>query len=531
VDDFGPLDRQRNRREVNAATALWLGYARSVATTSRPYGGQSRMSCLRFIVAVGSVAALLAGCASYKPAPLSPQESAAAIQARSLDDSRLQKFVAVALSAENRPAPRGESDEHFPWNLTTLTLAAVYYHPSLDIARSKLAEARAAVITARQIPNPSLSFEELSYAPGVPAASAWTVVPLINFLIETAGKRGYRTKEANALIEAARADLATASWQVRGRVRKALLDLWAAQNRLALLHRQLDLQNELVTLLEHRLAAGAVSALDVALERNSRNQSALHTQDVARQVVEAQSELAAALGIPLKALDGIRLSFDAFEKPEQPSPEAAPGMLKDEALLHRSDVQALLAEYAAAESRLALQVANQFPNITLSPGYAYVAGQHQYWLLPATELPIFNQNQGPIAEAKARRDEAAARFIALQTQVIAQIDAGWARYRAVQSALKASEALLADAWEREHRILRSYQAGEVDRPSLLVAEIERLSAEQSRLDTIVQSHQALGDLEDALQHPFFGPALPINSETNPRLARNDGLQEQSLAHR
>jgi len=487
------------------------------------------MSFLRVVVAFGFGAALLAGCASYTPAPLSPQETAAAIQARSLDDPRLRKFVAVALAGESKPAPWGETGEPFPWNLTTLTLAAVYYHPSLDIARSKLAEARAAVMTARQIPNPSLSFEELSYAPGLPAGSAWTVVPLINFLIETAGKRGYRTKEANALVEAARADLATASWQVRGGVRKALLDLWAAQNRLALLRKRLDLQNELVGLLEHRLAAGEVSALDVAVERNSRNQSALQLQDLTRQAVEAESELASALGIPLKALDGVRLSFDAFEKPEEPSLEAAPGNLRDEALLHRSDVQALLSEYAAAESRLALQVANQYPNITLSPGYAYVAGQHQYWLLPAAELPVFNQNQGPIAEAKARRDEAAARFIALQTQVIGQIDAGWARYRAVHHARKAAEALLADAREREHRILRSFQAGEVDRPSLLVAEIERLNAEQSRLDTIVQNHEALGALEDALQHPFFGPALPINSEINPRLAGNDGVHEKSLA--
>jgi hypothetical protein len=34
-----------------------------------------------------------------------------------------------------------------------LTLAALYYRPSLDIARAKLAEAQAGVITARQIPN------------------------------------------------------------------------------------------------------------------------------------------------------------------------------------------------------------------------------------------------------------------------------------------------------------------------------------------------------------------------------------------
>ncbi len=140
----------------------------------------------------------------YDPSAIARRSEAAEIHRRGKERDRSSRLPALA-----------------SWDLTRLTLAALYYHPNLDIARAKLAEARAGVITARQVPNPSLSFEELSYNASVATPSPWTIAPIINFLIETFGKREYRTAAAHALAEAARGDLATASWQVRGGGRAA----------------------------------------------------------------------------------------------------------------------------------------------------------------------------------------------------------------------------------------------------------------------------------------------------------------------
>jgi outer membrane protein TolC len=219
----------------------------------------------------------------------------------------------------------------------------------------------------------------------------------------------------------------------------------------------------------------------------------------------------------LAALEGVELSFAAIDQPEQPDADVRSGELRRTALVSRSDVQALLAQYAAAESALALQIANQYPNITLSPGYGYDQGQHKYILLPAADLPVFNQNQGPIAEALAGRDAAAARFTALQTEVIDTIDGATAEYQAANRALASADALLADEQDRERRTLRWFQAGEADRPTMVTAQLERIAAEQSRFDTVVQQRQALGTVEDALQHPFYGPAMPASPDTNPRV--------------
>jgi outer membrane protein, heavy metal efflux system len=474
------------------------------------------MPCARWILAT-SIGLVLMACASYKPAPISPAQNAEAIQARSLADPRLRTFIAAAGASDGRPDAADTMHSDDDWDLTTLTLAALYYHPNLDLARTQFAEARARVTTAQQVPNPSLSFEELSYRPSVSGSSAWTIAPVINFLIETFGKRGHRTREAQALMGAAHADLMTVSWEVRAGVRDALINLWAAQHRLALTQQRLDLQEQLVSLLERRFAVGAASALDVTRERTNRNQVSLALRDGERQVVLARTALAEAIGIPLAALDNVKLSFAALEQPEQPAADVGSGELRRTALINRSDVQALLAQYAAAESALALQIANQYPNVTLSAGYGYDTGQHKYMLFPAADLPVFNQNQGPIGEALARRDAVAARFTGLQTQVIDAVDGASAEYQAATRTLASADALLADEQDRERRTSRWFQAGEADRPTLLAAQLERIVAEQSRFDALVQQRQVLGAVEDALQHPFYGPAMPASPDTNPRV--------------
>src|SRR6202167_338414 len=229
-------------------------------------------------IIAAAFAMLCAGCAAYRPAPLSAVRNAQEIQARSLDDPRLRTFVAAARAGAPSRADGGVDDGAATdaqvrrnWDLATLTLAALYFHPDLDLARADIAEARAGVRTARQVPNPSLSFEDLSYTPGAPPGTAWTIAPVVNFMIETFGKREKRTAEATAMLQAARGELRSASWRVRAGVRDALIDLCAAQRRLDLLQARLDAQGQLVTLLERGLTVGETSGLELAREHADRN--------------------------------------------------------------------------------------------------------------------------------------------------------------------------------------------------------------------------------------------------------------------
>ncbi|HET8996860.1 MAG TPA: TolC family protein, partial [Acetobacteraceae bacterium] len=220
----------------------------------------------RAAIMAAGLAASLCGCAHDKPAPLSAAANAQALESRSLRDPRLLTFVQAALARHDSASSR------HAWDLARLTLAALYFHPDIPIAQARLAAAKAAELTARERPNPVLNLTNIIDQAAVPgalpaAAAAITIGPVIDFVVETAGKRAARTARARHLAEAAGWDLTTAEWQVRSRVRNALLDLWAARQRLARSRQQQALQQALVQLLQIRLSAGEASAPELDRER------------------------------------------------------------------------------------------------------------------------------------------------------------------------------------------------------------------------------------------------------------------------
>lgn len=452
----------------------------------------------------------VSGCATYHPQPISPADNARNLESRSLDDVRLRRFIAAGLSLG------GERADPVYWNLDSLTFAALYYHPDLDIARARLAAARAGVTTARQIPNPSLDLP-LTYNATTTVPSAWTVGLLVNFVVETFGKRGYRTAEARYLAEAAKDDLASATWLVRGGVRDALLQIWSGNQRLSRARERLEEEETLVRLVERLFELGQSSSLEVTRARIDRDQATLAVREAERQEAEGRAQLAKALAVPLRAFDGVTLSFGGFQGDVSLPADVAREELRTRALTTRSDVQALLAEYRAAQSALQLQVSRQFPDLRIGPGYTYDQGDRKYELALAAELPILNQNQGPIAQAAARREEAAARFSALQAQVIGDIDAASTSYRSAGEALRTADRLVAEASRRVGAVQRALEAGQLARPDLVAARVELATAELARVDAAAAQRRALSQLEDALRTPLLEAKaqLPLE-ERNPR---------------
>jgi outer membrane protein, heavy metal efflux system len=449
---------------------------------------------------------LASSCVRDQPVPLSPVVSAAALESRSLSDPRLREFV---LAATRPDAP---ADAAIRWDLASLTAAALYYHPDIALAEAKLAAARAAVITAKQTPNPVLNLTNIvgqSVVPGgIPAGAApLTIGPAIDLMVDTFGRKEARTAEAERLEQAARWDLASAAWQVRSRVRAALLALWAAERRMALTRQRLALQNQLVELLEHRQAAGEVSSLDVSRERVNRAQIILAQHDLDLAVAEAHVRLAIAIGVPDHTLDGIGLVTGVFDNPPGLGGRADSSLWRREALTRRTDIQAGLAAYAASEATLKLAVAGQYPDLSLSPGYSYQYGINQYQLNVLSTLPIFNQNQGAIAEASAKRQEAAASFIALQAQVIGEIDQSTVAYRKSTQTLASANALQADERHRAEAMEKSFAAGQADRPTLVSTQMEAAVTALANFDALLQQREALGSLEDALERPLYGPEI------------------------
>ena len=440
------------------------------------------------------------------PQPIAPEQTATAFNTRSFADENLRAFLETNHVTGEWPRRS--------WNLNALTLVALYYQPVLAEARAHWASVQAAEITAGERPNPSVSVTP-GYDSQIPGNfSPWLVTVDLDVPIETAGKRGKRIAEAGHLSEAAYWDFVAAAWQTRSQVRAALLDLYAARETESLLARQESAQSNVVHLLEGQRAAGAVSDFEVTQARVELEATQLARQDADSRRRQARIQLATALGLPLRALAGAQFSFAGLDR--------FPGQLtrpqvRRQALLNRADVRGALAGYAASQSALQLEIANQYPDIHLGPGYGWNTGSagDNEWTLGATvTLPVLNQNQGPIAEARARRAEAAAHFLTVQTAAIAQIDSALAGYRAAVQQAATARVLQESLQERLDSVRAQAAAGEMDPLAVASAEAEFNTSSQSRLGALIKAQQAFGELEDAVQSPLTLPPETLKAAQN-----------------
>lgn len=449
----------------------------------------------------------LAGCAKFQPQPLSPAQSATALEERRLDDPKLKEFLEVSLNRKIDPWPPRS------WDFSMFSLTALYYHPDLEVARARWQVAEAGKITAGQRPNPSISTPPGFIAnPG--ETNPWLYGVSFDIPIETAGKRGYRLARAGHLVKAAYFDIATAAWQVRSRLRTALLDLYLSQESAALLKRQLALQAEITQMMTTRLAHGEIPRPELTQAQVSLDQTRLSCQESERQTAENRVRLAAALGLPVSALQQVDISFAFLQRlpPKPLSPQ-----VRRQALLSRPDILAALEGYEAAQSALQLEIAKQYPDLHLGPGYKFDEGLDKWIFGLSLTIPVLNQNQGPIAEARARREETAARFTALQAGVIEELDRNLAGYLEMLRKLKTAEALEAAELTQEQVAAHNLQAGESDRLALLNAKMILNKTTLERLKTFSQAQQALGFLEDAIKSPLGASGgLPATLKTNPR---------------
>ncbi len=459
--------------------------------------------------------AAIAGCVTYKPQPLRPSETAARFEARRLDDAGLRRFVEGESGHPVKEWPPAAVD------FEQLALAALYFSPDLDVARAQLAAAEAAVVTAGERANPALAMtpEWLSNAPG--GVTPWVLSVALDVPLTTAGKRTIRIAEARNLSEAARLRLGDEAWQVRSRLRARLVELWQAGQAEALLLRQDTVAQERMRLLDARFANGEVARLEVILARRERERVALALGQAREQRAAALVRVADAIGVSAPALAGEVIDFD-FTGRLPAEEELATREVRAEALLNRPDVLAALAEYAASETALQLEVARQYPDIHLGPGYTFDKGSNQWALGVALVLPLMNRNRGPIAEAEARRREAAARFVALQARVAGEVDGALAGYRGALATLATARALLAADDAALVVADTQFSSGEADRLSLVDAEVARGAGVLGVLDAQAAAQRALGRVEDAVRRPL-APAtpLPAVSGAEPRDARED----------
>jgi len=442
--------------------------------------------------AASAISILVAGlclgaCQQFSPSPLSAASSAADFNSRSLADPGLRSYQVKAGNA-----PSGKT-----WTRRPVESAAEYFQPDVAVARAKAATALAAITTADTAPNPSLSFApELGQSEGVP--SPWGLGFSLDFPIETAGKRQLRTAQARLAANSAALAVTEAMWAARSAARSALLEKEAASRRSVILSAQTADYEKAVGGLRSLVDAGENPRTELLQTQSLQGRAELDLADTSRLSQTSSAKLAAAIGVPVSALGPYDFSYGSLEKsPEIPSTSR----LRKAAMFQRPDVLAALQDYAAADAALRLEIARQYPDLNLSPGYTYDQGQSKWALGVGITLPI-DRNLAPIREATAKRAEAAALFQRTQAKASGELDQALAEVRAARARIGQLDGILA---ARRKEISLSEElaaAGETEASASLLLNIQLRQDEVSLLDARVSLHQALGLLEDAARTKF-----------------------------
>lgn len=429
------------------------------------------LRCHKIVVLV-MLPLLVSACSGFKhftARPLDPASSAARL-------------------SERRLSPR-------TWTLQNLIEEAVKNHPDIAVARAKYDSAMAAVRTAGERPNPAIALSPQIVTPFTEWVAGTYGIDF-DWTIETAGKRSKRLNVAHAQVRAAAANVIDATWKVRAAVRKAFLEAYSADQRVKLLNDAITLQDELLRALDERIKAGAESRSATSQARLLQAQMKLQAAESAKLGAMARASLAQALAMSISGVEGANFSFAAFESTGPSAPS------RRKAMIHRADVLASLAGYAAAEDTLRLEIARQYPDLHLNPGYSLDAGENKWTLGIGITLPILNHNQGAIGEADAKRKEAAAVFESVQAKVLAEYDRAAAALSAARAKLATADALLDEQAQRVASEERLVKSGSGDRTALLSAKVERAATLTSRVDALADIQTALGELEEATQTPL-----------------------------
>lgn len=361
--------------------------------------------------------------------------------------------------------------------------AALSAGPRVALARADTAAARAALITARARPNPSLA---ATYSKAVPQQHVILDVP-----IDAPWSRGARVGAATATARAARLRFLSERTAALLEVDTTYTAALAAQARFRLSRQTARDADSLRVMTAARRDAGDASDLDVDLATITAGQQWNVAATDSLTFMTAVLTVQTLMGVPadsatLILVDSLRLpvreaapptGVDSAAVPPSSPPEYLAGALLTSGA---PSVSSMMPSIAAAEASLTaaeLAVARErrsvlgAPSVQMGVERGDPAEDPPNKLLPtigiAIPLPLFNRNQGPIAAAEADRARARAELAATRLAVRQRLMEGLRERESLRARLVRDRNLVVSAERVAAKSLTAYREGASALPAVL----------------------------------------------------------------
>ena len=406
-------------------------------------------------------------------------------------------ITASALAAAALAATAAEA----PLTLDRAWRLAEEANPALKAAQANLAAAEGALTDARGLlwNNPQLAAERarrMAPQPGLGNETQREWRAEISQTLEIAGQHGHRRSAAEQELSALREAVEETRRQVRAEVEQKFVRVQGLQMRAAAEAELAALIRDAAGAARKRFEAGEDTKLDANLAEVELGRAESQLAAVREQLIQARAELAAVLQLPAETLPEAQGTLSA----EAATPYTLHELLAAAAV--RPRLRALAHQEEAARSRLSLERAAAFPDVTVGlfvgrdgPNDARerIAG-----VSVSLPLPLFRRNAAGIGRASSELSQAQIERQAAARDTRATVLALWQRLDSLRARAMRLEQVVQQRLQENQRLSAvAYRVGEISLAQLLLATRQVLDTRREVFDALTDLALTRIDLERA----------------------------------
>ncbi len=359
---------------------------------------------------------------------------------------------------------------------------ALWNNPALQAEMTALGLARADLIEAGQLRNPSLTL--------IFPFSTRILESVANWPFEALWQRPRRVAAAKLEQERVGESLVSRALDLVRDTRLAYADYASRERRASVAAEATRERGEIVTIVNARFRAGDISELETSGARLDARLAEEQTTRFAHDVVIARDRLRALLGVansepgfeiilsPATEPAGVDQSVSLKTRATTPAASVASDQsetlngLIEQALDARPELKAAQLAIEAAGQRAKWERSRILAVSAIAKEYGRGADGFEQGPGAQIELPIFNRNKGGISRAEAEIERAAKQLIAARQRVVAEVREAYMQLTQARESSDLWRARLLPPLEDDIRSAeRAYKAG--DASYLFVLETTR----------------------------------------------------------
>lgn len=388
----------------------------------------------------------------------------------------------------------------------SLTLAralalTLEHSPELITSSWDVRASEARVIQSRLIPNPELNFMSENVAGTGDYADGQNAEHTLQLsqLVQLGGKRSARINQAQWNRVLADYDYQVKRVSVLRDTTMAFVDVLVAQRRVELSEQTLSLWQNAIPLTEKRVKQGAAPQVEVTRASVAVDVARISLDQNRHDLLAAKAALSSQWGEKSK-VSFERVIGDLDRTESMPSFATLAGRLANHPQLAR-----WTAEREHRQAMLKLEKSRRVPDVTVGIGPRQVGGGDGYTIgvisfsLP---LPIFNRNQGNIAEAQAILQRADPEERGVQARAFSELSAAYQTMTRASDTLQIlRDSILPSAAKSVELLSEGYTAGRFSQLEILDARRTLADVRDRYLLALADYHKAVANVEALTAQP------------------------------